>query len=108
MLRLAGTMFFCWSRAISVRVLQAEAPNWCTAVCGTYFDCNLLQVVENHRDQSHVFILHQDTAQRGVEGINETADGLLHVLLFSRIHGIEAKIYQRAQQTGTRRRAPRL
>lgn len=46
------------------------------------FDCNWLQVMENHMDQSHVFILHQETAQRGVEGLRtargriDTLDGL--------------------------------
>jgi 5,5'-dehydrodivanillate O-demethylase len=35
------------------------------------YDCNWLQVVENNVDQSHVMILHQNTAQRGgAEGSN--------------------------------------
>jgi 5,5'-dehydrodivanillate O-demethylase len=35
------------------------------------YDCNWLQVVENNVDQSHVMILHQNTAQRGgTEGSN--------------------------------------
>ncbi len=43
------------------------------------FDCNWLQVMENHMDQSHVFILHQDTAQRGVDGLS-TARGRIEAL----------------------------
>jgi 5,5'-dehydrodivanillate O-demethylase len=36
----------------------------------SWFDCNWLQGMENHMDQAHVFILHQNTAQRGVDGMN--------------------------------------
>jgi len=43
------------------------------------FDCNWLQIMENHMDQSHVFILHQDTAQRGVDG-SSTARGRIDAL----------------------------
>jgi 5,5'-dehydrodivanillate O-demethylase oxygenase subunit len=43
------------------------------------FDCNWLQIMENHMDQSHVFILHQDTAQRGVDGLS-TARGRIDAL----------------------------
>jgi 5,5'-dehydrodivanillate O-demethylase len=35
-----------------------------------WFDCNWLQGMENHMDQAHVFILHQDSAQRGSDGMN--------------------------------------
>jgi 5,5'-dehydrodivanillate O-demethylase len=43
------------------------------------FDCNWLQIMENHMDQSHVFILHQDTAQRGADGLS-TARGRIDAL----------------------------
>lgn len=35
-------------------------------------DCNWLQTIENHVDQTHTVILHQSTRQRGVEGLNTT------------------------------------
>ncbi|HZT07072.1 MAG TPA: Rieske 2Fe-2S domain-containing protein [Chloroflexota bacterium] len=44
-----------------------------------YFDCNWLQGMENHMDQSHVFILHQESASRGIEGLN-TARGRIDFL----------------------------
>ncbi|HZT06521.1 MAG TPA: Rieske 2Fe-2S domain-containing protein [Chloroflexota bacterium] len=43
------------------------------------FDCNWLQGMENHMDQAHVFILHQDSAQRGVAGMS-TARGRIDSL----------------------------
>jgi 5,5'-dehydrodivanillate O-demethylase len=35
-------------------------------------DCNWLQTMENHVDQTHTVILHQATRQRGVDGMNTT------------------------------------
>ncbi|HZT08855.1 MAG TPA: Rieske 2Fe-2S domain-containing protein [Chloroflexota bacterium] len=42
-------------------------------------DCNWLQTMENHVDQTHTVILHQATRQRGVDGMN-TARGLIDQL----------------------------
>jgi len=42
-------------------------------------DCNWLQVVENNLDQTHVFILHQDTSGRS-EDVNSTTRGLIDKL----------------------------
>lgn len=35
-------------------------------------DCNWLQIVENHLDQTHTVILHQATRQRGKDGLSTT------------------------------------
>jgi 5,5'-dehydrodivanillate O-demethylase len=36
------------------------------------YDCNWVQVVENHVDSTHIYILHQDTAARGSGALSTT------------------------------------
>jgi len=61
-------------------------PRWDIASFGSVqptgaqrFDCNWLQGMENHMDQAHIFILHQNTAQRGMDGMS-TARGRIDSL----------------------------
>jgi 5,5'-dehydrodivanillate O-demethylase oxygenase subunit len=39
------------------------------------YDGNWVQVVENHVDSTHIYILHQDTAARGGNGVRSTTRG---------------------------------
>jgi 5,5'-dehydrodivanillate O-demethylase len=64
----------------------ATGPQW--------FDCNWLQGMENHMDQAHVFILHQDSAQRGVEGLS-TARGRIDSLKTLEYREVEFGIRRR-------------
>src|SRR5207253_7728773 len=80
-------------------------PRWDIASFGSVqptgaqrFDCNWLQGMENHMDQAHIFILHQNTAQRGTEGMN-TARGRIDSL--KTLEYTEVPVGIRRRQTHT-------
>ncbi|HZT06115.1 MAG TPA: Rieske 2Fe-2S domain-containing protein [Chloroflexota bacterium] len=45
------------------------------------YDCNWVQVVENHVDSTHIYILHQDTANRGGDGERNSTRGNIDRLI---------------------------
>ncbi len=45
------------------------------------YDTNWVQVVENHVDSTHIYILHQDTANRGGDGVRNSTRGNIDHLI---------------------------